>query len=262
MLGSTEQIQGFPRKKPNSRQVGVSGGHEDPLLVRPPLSIGHHLLDGSAHQAGATCHQDALGHLRHGQNPAGRSQGDKLGSPQGGPPWCGHPRASSTSQAGGIRFLGGNISTFLATREVGKGVCLDVTGLKLLSWRPPGLGPDLPRGTARPLEREGHLHPQVCAQNLPLHPQIASQTPNLPLHPRSTSEPQVLGLHPQISPCTPDFFLYPKSPFATRVCTPDFPLNPNSYVCNLSLPCTPNPRSARSTASHASPAPQNPSTEL
>lgn len=56
--------QGFGLRA--ARQVGVSGGHEDPLLVWPPLSIGHHLLDGSAHQAGATCHQDALGHLRHG----------------------------------------------------------------------------------------------------------------------------------------------------------------------------------------------------
>lgn len=58
----------------NSRQVGVSGGHKDPLLVRPSLSISHHLLDGSPHQAGATRHQDALGHqprcLRHRQNPA------------------------------------------------------------------------------------------------------------------------------------------------------------------------------------------------
>lgn len=173
---------GFAGRKPNSRQVGVSGGHEDPLLVRLPLSIGHHLLDGSAHQASATCHQDALGHLRHGQNPAGRSRGDKLGpprdAPQDGPP-C--PRASCTSQAGGIGFFEGEIS---AKRGVEKGACLVVTGLGLLSWRPPGLGPDLPRGTAWALEREGHLHPR-CVPKISF---CTPKSPPTPLHLRAASQ--------------------------------------------------------------------------
>lgn len=108
----------FSKEKPNSRQVGVSRGHEDPLLVRLPLSIGHHLLDGSAHQAGATCHQDALGHLRHGQNPAGRGRRDELGSLWDAP---GHPQASLTSQAGGIRFFWGKFLCFWQKGEWQKG---------------------------------------------------------------------------------------------------------------------------------------------
>lgn len=63
----------------NSRQVSISGGHENPLLIWPPLSISHHLLDGSPHQAGATRYQDAFGdqprRLRHGQNPVGNGGG-------------------------------------------------------------------------------------------------------------------------------------------------------------------------------------------
>lgn len=268
-VGVDRANSGFSKEKPNSRQVGVSGGHEDPLLVRPPLSIGHHLLDGSAHQAGATCHQDALGHLRHGQNPAGRGRRDELRSPWDGRwttlVWA--PTSITHIPGRWDQVFWGKISAFLAKRGVAKGACLAVTGLKL-SWRPPG--PDLPRGTARPLEREGHLHPQVCAQisfctpksppipQIPpctsgLHmrstpePESCVCTPNLPLHPRSPSVSQISlctpGLHPR-SPPNPKF----PPPPQVLCFQPKAPLHPKSQVCTRDciprLPCPSNSSTA------------------
>lgn len=50
-----------------SRQVGILGGHENPLLAGPSFPTCNHLLDGASHQPCAAGHQDALwpGCVRH-----------------------------------------------------------------------------------------------------------------------------------------------------------------------------------------------------